>query len=154
MKLTFKTMVEVIGFGLAGACLALQFQRAGHQVRVVDDGREGSSHIAAGLVNPVAGRNFEPSWEVEEAWEVALPFYQDLGEGLFKAVPIVRLWRDEKDREKFDRKRELLERWIVKVDDEGVTWKGGGWLDCPRFLEVAREEFLKAGGEWADTPKG
>lgn len=147
-------MVEVIGFGLAGACLALQFQRAGHQVRVVDDGREGSSHIAAGLVNPVAGRNFEPSWEVEEAWEVALPFYQDLGEGLFKAVPIVRLWRDEKDREKFDRKRELLERWIVKVDDEGVTWKGGGWLDCPRFLEVAREEFLKAGGEWADTPKG
>ena len=87
--------------------MALQFQRAGYNVRVIDDGREGSSHIAAGLVNPVAGRNFEPSWEVEKAWERALPFYQSLGEGLFHSVPILRLWSDEKDRSKFERKRNL-----------------------------------------------
>ena len=72
-------MVEVIGFGLAGACVALQLQRAGFSVRVIDDNREGSSHVAAGLVNPVAGRNFEPSWEIAKAWEIALPFYQSLG---------------------------------------------------------------------------
>ena len=50
-------MVEVIGFGLAGACVALQLQRAGYDVRVIDDGCKGSSQVAAGLVNPVAGRN-------------------------------------------------------------------------------------------------
>ncbi|MCX8239279.1 MAG: FAD-dependent oxidoreductase [Akkermansiaceae bacterium] len=147
-------MVEVIGFGLAGACVALQLQRAGIQVRVVDDGRVGSSHVAGGLVNLVAGRNFEPSWEVKEAWDVALPFYEELGDHLFQSVPILRLWRDEKDRRKFERKREQLGSWIQKVDDEGVTWRGGGWLDCSRFLKIAREECLKSGGEWAAVPRG
>mgnify|MGYP002628068468 FL=1 len=146
--------MEVIGFGLAGACVALQLQRAGHRVRVVDDGGEGSSRVAAGLVNPVAGKNFEPSWEVKEAWEIALPFYEGLGSGLFHALPVLRLWRDEKDREKFERKWEQLTPWIQKVDEEGVTWKGGGWLDCPGFLDVAREEFLSSGGEWETMPQG
>lgn len=141
-------MIEVIGFGLAGACVALQLQAAGQRVRVVDDGAGGSTLVAAGLVNPVAGRNFEPSWEVGEALEVAIPFYDDLGEGLFRRVPIRRLWFDEKDRRKFERKRELVEDWIGEVDDEGVTWTGGGWLDCGKFLERARERFLANGGEW------
>ena len=147
-------MVEVIGFGLAGACVALQLQRAGHQVRVIDDGRKGSSHVAAGLVNPVAGRNFEPSWEVAEAWQVALPFYEGLGSDLFYPVPILRLWRDKKDRAKFERKREVVEPWIDKVTNEGVLWKKGGWLDCPRFLDRARAEFLAGGGCFKTEPEG
>ncbi len=147
-------MVEVIGFGLAGACVALQLQRAGYCVRVVDDGHGGSSQVAAGLVNPVAGRNFEPSWEVQKAWEIALPFYQSLGKRLFHSVPILRLWFDEVDRAKFERKRELVKPWIADVTDEGVLWKQGGWLDCPRFLKAAREEFLGKGGEWHEAPQG
>ena len=43
-------MTEVVGFGLAGACVALQLQAHGKKVRVVDDGRGGSSAVAAGLV--------------------------------------------------------------------------------------------------------
>ena len=147
-------MVEVIGFGLAGACVALQLQRAGFSVRVIDDNREGSSHVAAGLVNPVAGRNFEPSWEIAKAWEIALPFYQSLGEELFHSVSILRLWFDQKDRSKFERKHHLVKPWIDEVTDEGVLWTQGGWLDCPRFLKVAREEFLASGGDWYDTPLG
>lgn len=147
-------MIEVIGFGLAGACVALQLQQAGHAVRVINDGRPGSSSIAAGLVNPVAGRNFEPSWQVAQAWELALPFYDDLDPGLFHSVPILRLWRDERDREKFTRKREMLEPWIDSVTDEGVIWKEGGWLDCQGFLKAARERFLGKGGVFADAPGG
>jgi glycine oxidase len=147
-------MTEVIGFGLAGACVALQLQRAGHEVRVVDDGLPGSTHVAAGLVNPVAGRNFEISRDLAESLAVAMPFYRELGEELFHPIPITRLWFDAKDRAKFERKREQFEDWIAKVDDEGVTWKGGGWLDCPGFLKTARREFLRAGGEFIDTPSG
>jgi len=141
-------MIEVLGFGLAGACVALQLQRAGFAVRVIDDGRSGSSQVAAGLVNPVAGRNFEPSWEVAEAWAVAGPFYADLAGDLFHPLPILRLWRDEQDRAKFERKRPVVEPWLSKVSAEGVLWRRGGWLDCPRFLEVAKREFLANGGEW------
>ena len=111
----------MVGFGLAGACVALQLQAHGKKVRVVDDGRGGSSAVAAGLVNPVAGPNFEPSWEVAEAWAVALPFYRELekltGQSFYHDVPILRLWRDEKDRAKFVRKQERLESWIDQVTD-------------------------------------
>ncbi|YCM43725.1 FAD-dependent oxidoreductase [Verrucomicrobiaceae bacterium 227] len=147
-------MIEVIGFGLAGACVALQLQRTGHAVRVVDDGLPGSTRVAAGLVNPVAGRNFEISRDLAKSLAVAIPFYRDLGEELFHPMVITRLWFDAKDRAKFERKRGQFEDWIAKVDDEGVTWKGGGWLDCPGFLEAARREFLKAGGEFINTPSG
>ena len=147
-------MIEVIGFGLAGACVALQLQGAGHRVRVVDDGRPGSTTVAAGLVNPVAGRNFEPSWEVVEAWEVARRFYDDLDPGLFREVPILRLWMDDRDRVKFERKREKVARWVDEVTDEGVIWREGGWLDCRRFLELARDRFLGNGGEIVKAPRG
>ncbi|MDA7888279.1 FAD-binding oxidoreductase [Akkermansiaceae bacterium] len=151
-------MIEVVGFGLAGACVALQLQSRGREVRVVDDGKDGSTLVAAGLVNPVAGPNFEPSWEVAEAWAIALPFYRELealsGQDLFHEHPILRLWRDEKDRAKFERKRDRLESWIEKVGDEGVTWQGGGWLDTRRFLPVAKEVFLSRGGNWGSEETG
>ena len=142
-------MIEVIGFGLAGACVALHLQKAGHLVRVVDDGKKGSSHVAAGLVNPVAGRNFEIGRNLAQSLAVALPFYHQLGNDLFHPAPIKRLWFDEKDRAKFERKRETFEEWIDQIDDQGVTWKGGGWLDCPRFIAAARKEFLDQGGEFS-----
>lgn len=151
-------MTEVVGFGLAGACVALQLQAHGRKVRVVDDGRGGSTEVAAGLVNPVAGPNFEPSWEVAEAWAVALPFYRELekltGQSFYHDVPILRLWRDEKDRAKFVRKQERLESWIDQVTDEGVTWTGGGWIDTRSFLKVAKDVFLGQGGEWSRDTEG
>jgi glycine oxidase len=138
--------VEVIGFGLAGACVALRLQERGATVRVVDDGLAGSTVIAAGLVNPVAGRNFEPSSRVQDAWDEAEVFYRDLDATLWHPLPIKRLWRDEKDRAKFERKREIVSPWIASVDEEGVTWNQGGWLETARFLKLARERFPKNGG--------
>ena len=141
--------MEVIGFGLAGACVALRLQERGISVRVRDDGRIGSTVVAAGLVNPVAGRNFEPSAGVREAWAVALKFYQGLDASLWHPLAIKRLWLDEKDRAKFVRKRSAVESWIENVTDEGVTWKEGGWLETKRFLGVAREHFLEKGGAFS-----
>lgn len=135
-------MIEVIGFGLSGACLALRLNACGQEVRVIDDGKPGSTVVAAGLVNPVAGKNFEPSVDICEHWEFAGKFYHDLDSTLFHSMPIHRLWRDEKDRAKFERKRELVEPWIESIDDSGVTWKHGGWLDTQRFLKSARERLL------------
>ncbi len=146
--------VRVVGFGLAGACVALQLLQEGKRVRVLDDGKLGSSVVAAGLVNPVAGRNFEPSWQVREALEVALPFYDWVGEGLFREVPILRLWIAEKDRAKFERKFEVVKDWVAEVNEEGVLWKGGGWLNCPAFLKRAKEKFLEMGGEFVNELDG
>lgn len=147
-------MIEVIGFGLAGACVALRLLERGMEFRVIDDEKPGSTIVAAGLVNAVAGKNFEPSWKVSKYWEEAFPFYNGLDPKLFTRLPIHRLWRDEKDRAKFHRKRELLEPWIDQIDDTGVTWKGGGWLDTRAFLKAARQRLENAGIEFTARPEG
>lgn len=142
-------MIEVIGFGLSGACVTLRLLEKGKEFRVIDDGKPGATIVAAGLVNAVAGKNFEPSWKVSEYWKEALPFYNELEPKLFSPLPIHRFWRDHKDRAKFDRKRELLEPWIEQIDDTGVTWKHGGWLDTRSFLKAARQKLKSSGIEFA-----
>ncbi|MGC6426021.1 MAG: NAD(P)/FAD-dependent oxidoreductase [Akkermansiaceae bacterium] len=146
-------MIEVIGFGLAGACVALRLVERGADVRVVDDGNPGSTVVAAGLVNPVAGRNFEPSWQVREYWEAAEKFYHDLDSSLFCPLPIHRFWRDEKDRAKFEKKREIVEMWIDGMNESGVTWKGGGWLDTRKFLQAARAQLELQGVEFSSRQR-
>jgi len=135
--------IEIVGFGLAGACLAIELVKRGVEVRVCDNGVPGSTVVAAGLVNPVAGKNFQPSWRVKEFWAEALAFYDELDGGLFHSALIHRKWMN--DREKFEKKRELVGPWIEKVDESGVTWGKGGWLDARRFLEVARKWLLEKG---------
>lgn len=99
--------------------------------------------VAAGLVNPVAGRNFQADPELETFLPVARTVYHDLesatGKKFLHDLPVLRKWMDRKDREKFGKKRPDLSQWIAEVSDEGVTWKGGGWLDTKAFLTTARE---------------
>lgn len=146
-------MIEVIGFGLAGACVALRLVARGGNVRVIDDGRPGSTIVAAGLVNPVAGRNFEPGWEIREHWGFAEGFYDDLDPALFHPMPIHRLWRDEKDQAKFEKKGEIVGPWVESVDDSGVTWKHGGWLETKRFLDAARARLVSEGVAFSRSQK-
>ena len=58
--------VVIAGAGLAGACAALALART-HRVTVLDDGRPGASHAAAGLVNPFLGRKAKRAWRATEA---------------------------------------------------------------------------------------
>ncbi len=135
--------IEVVGFGLAGACLAIQLTKLGAIVRVTDDGFLGSTAVAAGLVNPVTGKNFQPSWRLSDFWPEAQLFYQSLDESLYHPMPIFRRWMD--DRDKFQKKYDTVAPWIAEVSEEGVTWKEGGWLETRRFLEVARAWLLEQG---------
>jgi len=137
--------IEVLGFGLAGACLAIQLKKLGISVKVIDDGLAGSSQVAAGLVNPVAGRNFEPSWRFTEFWDEALAFYSSIDASLFHPHEIFRRWMNDDDRKKFEKKRQLVAPWIKNDSEEGVTWGNGGWLEVSRFIEVARQWMKREG---------
>ena len=140
--------MKVRGFGLAGACLALELQDLGAEVRVMEDGRSGSTVVAAGLVNPVAGKNFAPGERWLRSWKLAEVFYGGLGKDLYHALPILRLWTDEKDREKFQRKKDLLGDFLLRVEGEGAWFGRGGWLDTRAFLQKARGRFQKNGGHF------
>lgn len=145
--------IEIVGAGLAGCCLAWQLRERGVRVRLVDDHRPGAaSRVAAGLVNPVTGKNFQPSWRIAEFLPESVAFFErvgrELGRRLWFPHPVVRLV-GERDWAKVARKLELPEvaRWVERVDEDvdgwraAVTLKGGGRVDARVFCEVTEKNF-------------
>jgi glycine oxidase len=67
----------IVGQGLAGSCLALQLIRQGKRVVVIDRQYENSAtRVAAGLFNPVTGRNMTLTWMADTLFPYLHEFYQ------------------------------------------------------------------------------
>ena len=87
----------VVGHGIAGATLAEVLRQRGHRVLVYDPGQANSaSNVAAGLMNPVAGKRFALSWRAAELLPFAAAFYRALaqryGQAFFTETPIFKLF--------------------------------------------------------------
>jgi glycine/D-amino acid oxidase-like deaminating enzyme len=154
----------IVGQGLAGTCLAWELLRRGRSVRIVDPAEPmTASKISAGLLNPIIGRNLNLSWRFRESFEVGASFYQerggDLGVTFFRELPLVRLFRDERERETFERKRadgrydgllsELQPEPLVPAGIDaplgGFEIARAGAVDTQAFLAASRARFLKLG---------
>lgn len=87
----------IIGYGIAGATLAAELRGRGRTVRVLDTLQpDSASRVAAGLMNPVAGKRFALAWRAEELLTAAAAFYhaqeQRLGRPFFQALPIAKFF--------------------------------------------------------------
>lgn len=151
--------VTIVGFGLAGACCALELRRRGCPLRIIDAVRPGAaSPVGPGQINPLSTRRLRPTWRVDEALPRALDLFRRIetasGEPLFHPRPILRILKDEAQaRDLAQRKSDAdASRWIrdaTSAESECVEKRlrapfgafvtvGGGWLDVPRFIETAR----------------
>ncbi|MBK8112461.1 MAG: FAD-binding oxidoreductase [Saprospiraceae bacterium] len=52
----------LVGQGLAGTLLYWYLRKAGKKVLVVDAGKSSASMAAAGIINPMTGRNYIKTW--------------------------------------------------------------------------------------------
>jgi glycine/D-amino acid oxidase-like deaminating enzyme len=144
----------IIGQGLAGSALAMALIDRGATVIVVDSEDENSaSRVAAGLVTTVAGKGMNLSWRQGEHLPEAIAYYRKLeeasGKTLFHSLDTLRLFDSEKQRDKFNNKREQLAGWIEDADPADLSkWNAdyggfimsqGGWLDTQAYLQVVRE---------------
>lgn len=149
----------IVGQGLAGTCLAWEFWNRGVEFQLLDREQGGSSRVAAGLVNPVTGKNFEPTPRIGDFLPEALEFYQIL-EGVLETafwhpLPILRLAADEKEWSKMLSKiaRPDVACWLsndgAALAAEGwigaLELTGGGRLDTRAFLDASREFFRQRG---------
>jgi glycine/D-amino acid oxidase-like deaminating enzyme len=87
----------LIGHGIAGAILARELRGRGQRVLVYDEPRpDAASRVAAGLMNPVAGKRFALTWRAHETLPTAVAYYQalnaELGEDFFQASPILKVF--------------------------------------------------------------
>jgi glycine/D-amino acid oxidase-like deaminating enzyme len=149
----------IVGQGLAGTCLAWELWHRGVEFRIADRERGGSSRVAAGLINPVTGKNFEPTPRIAEFLPVALEFYQALERPLetpiWHPLPILRLAGDAREWSKMlaKRNRPDVACWLA---EDGAPlmmdgWQGaleltgGGRIDTRAFLDRSREFFHERG---------
>ena len=87
----------VVGHGIAGATLAYVLRERDHRVLVYDPGQENSaSNVAAGLMNPVAGKRFALTWRAAELLPFAATFYRGLEQryqqSFFTETPIFKIF--------------------------------------------------------------
>ena len=87
----------LIGHGIAGATLAHELRRRGRRVLVYDPGQaDSASNVAAGLINPVAGKRFALAWRIDELLPAAVAFYREVGRELgaefYVGLPIYKLF--------------------------------------------------------------
>ena len=139
----------------------------------MDHGEGGSTRVAAGLINPITGKNFEPSWRIAEFYPQAIAFYrsleQEFGETIWHPLPVLRLASSEKEWAKISTKLDLPEvrQWMGARQDTpagfhgGVELVGGGWLDTRKFLQLNARNLLLglrpikgAGGQTGGGEKG
>lgn len=85
----------IVGQGLAGTVLSYQLLSRGKKVVVVDsDELRSSSHVAAGIFNPITGRKLVKTWMANEIFPYMTVFYKKLedflGEKFFYEIPIYR----------------------------------------------------------------
>lgn len=147
----------IVGQGLAGTCLAWALWERHEPFVLIDRGAGGSSRVAAGMVNPITGKNFEPSWRIGEFLPDAVAFYRQvekrIGRQVWHPYPVLRLAGSEKEWRKIVSKLESPDvvPWVEGevVPPEGwtgaVKLRGGGRLDTRAFMEGSREFFEKAG---------
>lgn len=148
---------HIVGQGLAGTCLAWELWNRGIAFTITDRELGGSSRVAAGMVNPITGKNFEPSWRIDDFLPEALAFYQKLEKVLDRKIwhpfPVLRLAKDEKEWRKIEAKLALphVAPWIRSTPEPPPGWHsavevtGGGRLDTRAFLDGSRMFFQSHG---------
>jgi len=147
----------IAGQGLAGTCLAWALWKRGAGFMLVDRGAGGSSRVAAGMVNPLTGKNFEPSWRIAGFLPEALEFYADvekrIGRQVWYPLPVLRLAGSEKEWRKMVSKLNLpdVAPWVAGEVSAPDGWVGavevcgGGRLDTRAFMDGSRGFFEELG---------
>ena len=154
----------IVGQGIAGSLLANELLQRGHSVMIFDEGIENtSSNKAAGLYNPITGRNMVKSWLADELFST-LPLYysqleKDLGVGFHRKIPIYRPFHNAAE----------LNDWMGKINEKiyqpfvsgvetstiqlpglmdshgGLSIKNSGFVNLPKMLAAFRIYFISIG---------
>ncbi len=147
----------IVGQGLAGSCLAWELWKRGVPFLLVDRGSGGSSRVAAGMINPITGKNFEPSWHIADFLPQALAFYAEIEplieRRIWHGFPVLRLAESEKEWGKILSKiaDPMVAPWVAREVSAPAGWVGavkvcgGGRLDTRAFMDGSREFFQAQG---------
>lgn len=104
--------IIIVGAGISGSLLALELLEQNCQVTLYDNpSAPGSSHIAAGMINPITGRKFVKSWHIDELLKQVKQTYAKLEQKYnFKALYPIKVLRAIKS-------TSMLNDWSARLND-------------------------------------
>jgi len=143
----------LVGHGLAGSILAHTLAAAGHKILVLDQPQaNAASRVAAGLMNPLAGKRLAKSWLADTLVPFATHFYQELeqitGQTFFHSQPILKLFSSVEEQNNWMGKsagnqygefvKEVLTTLPasaeIKQEQGGIIIDKGGYVDVNLLL--------------------
>lgn len=144
--------VLIVGQGLAGTVLGLTCEEAGVEFAIADSGAGPSaSRVAAGLVNPVAGRRWALVEDFARLGPIAAAAYQRwgrrLGTDLWHPLALVRRWESEAEAELVRTRwaRGQFGPYAQGLDEGGLIVRGAARVDVPLLLARAAAHWQAAG---------
>jgi glycine oxidase len=154
----------LVGHGLAGSILAHTLSEKGHKIIVIDQPKANSaSQVAAGLMNPLAGKRFAKSWLADTLVPFATAFYRqlenDCGRQLFYQKPILKLFSSAEEQNNWMGKSagkpygdfikavhtSLPESAEIHQEQGGIEIDKGGYVDVPLLLATLRQRRQERG---------
>lgn len=155
--------ILVVGCGVAGICLTHEFLQAGCGVNVIDNGKNVSSAVAAGIINPLVFRRMTLSWRGPELIPFAHNKYCELEElsahSFFHPLVIRRLFASEQELDFWKKKQVLTEYapYMETLTEEDLNFpldqntfgtarvKQASYIDTGAFMQANREYFQSKG---------
>lgn len=149
--------IVIVGLGLAGACTAWHLWQRGVPFQLVDRGISGSSHVAAGLIHAVTGKQCTVAEDFFVRRQEAEAFYarceESLGETFWHPLGVIRLINQADACKKLAKFQSgPAADWVEDITSDArwpqdvvVLLRGGARLNVARFLLATRQFFLRQG---------
>lgn len=150
----------IIGQGLAGSLLGWELNKAGQSIMIIDDGhRSASSHVAAGMVNPLAGKRLALYPETKAHLDAVQQTYAEIEASLnrqyYHPTPLLRILQNEDEASRFGQRQNIRDfaEYIAEAYPAGKPVEGmvnphgafyteqGGWLNTRALIKDMRKYF-------------
>lgn len=153
----------ILGGGLAGCFLAANLVKAGRSVTLIHNPEHtGASGVAAGLVNPLTGRQYVLTWRAIEFLDALDDFFKEplfaSLEKYYHRTPVFRPFPDIYSSNEWAAKtawpayNNLTEveykPWrpeLLQNPQGGMLHLRSGWLDIPPFLQALQTILISTG---------
>ncbi|MBX2964180.1 MAG: FAD-binding oxidoreductase [Cyclobacteriaceae bacterium] len=159
---TKKVDFIIVGQGLAGSCLALQLLFRKKRVLIIDRIRGNSAtRVAAGLFNPITGRQMMKTWMADTLFPYLHSFYREaekfLQSNFFFPMPLYRPFVSVEEQNEWMGRSEdpMFSNFIeslhtdsvfdhqVKNPFGGLLLKQCGYIDTQLFLTALRKQLQR-----------
>lgn len=153
----------IVGQGLAGSALAIHLLNSGKSIVVFDEfNKNSASRIAAGLFNPITGKNMVKTWLADETFSYLHDFYPAVEslinckffypEGIYHPFSSIKEQNEWMARSSEPGLKDYIKTISTRsqkpgIRDEfgGVVIQKGGYMDTKIYLEGVRKFLLDKG---------